>query len=184
MKKVKLPLSNSNIGSLKAGEIVLLDGTLFTARDAAHKRLFNEFQISNFKLKNAKVKTHNVFSFLKSQTIYYAGPSPAAKGRVIGSCGPTTSARMDVYTPFLLKAGIKGMIGKGRRSDEVVNAIKKYRAVYFVAIGGAGAFYSKRIKRAKVVAYKDLGPEAIYKLEVENFPVVVGIDSRGRTIYK
>lgn len=166
-KRIFIPASDYSLASMGAGDRVLLCGVIYTARDAAHKRMVERLSFD-----------------IKGQIIYYAGPTPAPPGRPIGSCGPTTSARMDGYTPLLLKMGLKGMIGKGSRSDEVVKAIRKYKAIYFIAIGGAGALLSKKIKSAEIVAYKDLGPEAIYKLEVEDFPVVVGIDSRGRSIFK
>ena len=166
-KKVFTPLTNSEIKKLKAGEQILLSGVIYTARDAAHKRMIRKLPFN-----------------IKGQVIYYTGPTPAPPGKIIGSCGPTTSARMDIYTPELLKIGLKGMIGKGNRCDETIKAIKKYKAIYFVAIGGAGALLSKKIKSAKVIAYKDLGPEAIYRLEVKDFPVIVGIDSCGKNILK
>lgn len=158
--------------SLKAGDEVRISGTLYIARDQAHKRLCEALK------KGTKLPIP-----LEGQIIYYAGPTPAPKGKAIGSCGPTTASRMDAFTPALLKAGLKGMIGKGRRGDEVVKAIKKYKAVYFVTIGGAGAYLSQCIKKSKVVAYPDLGPEAIYKVEVEDFPAYVAIDSIGKSIY-
>ncbi|MBI5144930.1 MAG: fumarate hydratase C-terminal domain-containing protein, partial [Candidatus Omnitrophica bacterium] len=120
---------------------------------------------------------------LKGSIIYYCGPTKTPKGKVIGSCGPTTSSRMDEFTPALLRAGLKGMIGKGRRAKEVIAAMKKYKAVYFLAYAGCGALLAKYVKNARVVAYRDLGPEAIYALAVKNFPLIVGIDSRGRSIY-
>lgn len=166
-KKVFTPLTGSEIRKLKVGEQVLLNGVIYTARDAAHKRMMKKLPID-----------------LGGQVIYYAGPTPAPPGRVIGSCGPTTSARMDVYVLALLKHGLKGMIGKGSRSDEVRRAIKKYKAIYFVAIGGTGALLSKKIKSAKIVAYADLGPEAIHRLEVKDFPAIVGIDSHGKNIFE
>ena len=166
-KRIVVPLSNSSLLNLRAGDRVLLCGVIYTARDAVHKRMIKKLPFD-----------------IKGQVIYYAGPTPAPPGRPIGSCGPTTSARMDVYTPLLLKLGLKGMIGKGSRSSEVIKAIRKYRAVYFVAIGGAGALLSKKIKSAKIIAYKDLGTEAIYKLEIKDFPVIVGIDSRGKNIFE
>jgi len=182
MKKVKLPLDDSVIKQLKAGDRILLEGIVYTARDAAHKKMQKKNQ--NRFSKGRQLKTQDLPFNIKGQVIYYTGPTPAPPGKVIGSCGPTTSARMDVYTPALLKSGLKGMIGKGDRSQEVRRAIKKYGAVYFVAIGGTGALLSKKVKSAKIIAYKDLGPEAIYKLEIKDFPVVVGIDSRGNSIYK
>ncbi|MFA5103893.1 MAG: fumarate hydratase C-terminal domain-containing protein [Candidatus Margulisiibacteriota bacterium] len=162
MKKLTLPLSKEKIGGLKAGDEVLISGKLYTARDAAHKK---GLPIS-----------------VKGQTVYYVGPTPARKGAVIGSAGPTTSLRMDKYTPALLKKGLAAMIGKGKRSLEVVNAIIQNRAVYFVTIGGAGAYLSKRIISSKIVAYKELGTEAVRQIEVKDFPAVVAIDSKGKMI--
>jgi fumarate hydratase subunit beta len=165
-KKISVPFREEEIRKLKAGDLVKLSGVIYTARDAAHKRMMKKLPFN-----------------IKGQVIYYAGPTPAPPGRSIGSCGPTTSARMDVYTPFMLKKGLKGMIGKGNRSSEVIKAVKKHKAIYFVAIGGAGALLSRKIKSAKIIAYRDLGAEAIYRLEVEDFPAVVGIDSHGNSIY-
>jgi fumarate hydratase subunit beta len=162
MRKISLPLTRDVIKTLKPGEQVLLRGPLLTARDAAHKRLSDAIN------SNKKIPVS-----LKGETIYYTGPTPKRAGEIIGSCGPTTSSRMDPFTPLLLKHGIVGMIGKGERSKEVTAAIKKYKAVYFITIGGAGAYLSEKVKSAKVIAYKDLGPEAIYKLTVEDFPAIV-----------
>ncbi|MFA5097719.1 MAG: Fe-S-containing hydro-lyase [Candidatus Margulisiibacteriota bacterium] len=171
MKKIGLPAEKGSLTALKAGDRVLLSGILLTARDAAHKILFELLQ------KGKKLPAE-----LKGQIVYYVGPTPARPGKAIGSAGPTTSARMDRYTPALLSAGLIGMIGKGKRSKEVVDAIIKKKAVYFAAIGGAGAYLSKRIKASKVVAYPELGTEAIRRIKVEDFPVVVAIDSRGKSI--
>lgn len=157
---------------LKAGEWFNYSGILFTARDQAHKRLVEA-------IKKGKKLPLN----LKGAIIYYCGPTKTPKGKIIGACGPTTSSRMDEFTPTLLKAGVKGMIGKGSRSKEVIAAIKKYKSVYFLTYAGCGALLSKYVKKVKVVAYPDLGPEAILKLEVENFPLIVGIDPEGRNIY-
>ena len=168
MKKIKIPLDENQIKGLKAGEPVLLSGTIYTARDQAHKRLLEE------KRKGCS---------WEGQVIYYCGPTRKPAGKTIGSCGPTTSSRMDCFTPDLLRRGLKGMIGKGKRSKEVIAAIKKYRAVYFLTFSGCGALLSKYVRRAKSVAYKDLGPEAIYKLEVKDFPLIVGVDSRGKSVY-
>lgn len=162
MKKIYLPLTAGGIKNLRTGEEALLSGTVYTARDQAHKRLVEL-------LKNKKRLPVD----LKRAVIYYCGPTKTRPGAVIGSCGPTTSARMDAFAPVLIKAGLKAMIGKGSRSKEVIAAIKKYKAVYFVTIGGAGAYLSKRVKKARVAAFEDLGPEAIYKLEVKDFPVIV-----------
>ena len=171
--KITIPLIKEKIEKLKIGDNILLKGTIYTARDAAHKRLVKA-------LNNGEKLPFP----LQGQIVYYTGPTPAKPGQSIGSCGPTTSSRMDFYTPFLLKEGLKGIIGKGERSEEVIKAIKQYKAVYFVATGGAGAFLSKRIKRCALVSYSDLGPEAIYKLEVEDFPVIVAIDSEGNNLFK
>jgi len=176
MKKIQLPLTKDIIKQLRAGEKVLLCGKVYTARDAAHKKIY-------CKMQNAKCKSQNLPFNIKGQTIYYSGPAPAPKGMPIGSCGPTTSARMDRYTPLLLKLGLKGMIGKGNRSEDVKKAIKRSGAVYFTAVGGTGALLSRKITKAKVIAFRDLGPEAIYELELKDFPVLVGIDSYGRSIY-
>ena len=173
MKRLNLPLRDKDIRRLKAGQSLLLSGRLYTARDAVHKILANL-------LKNRKKPPIS----LKGITIYYTGPAPAPPRRVIGSCGPTTSARMDVFTPPLLRAGVKAMIGKGRRSKTVKEAIKKYRAVYLLAPAGCGALLSGRIAQKKLIAYKNLGPEAIYELKVKDFPVIVGIDSKGKDVFK
>lgn len=173
MRKLKVPLSDKDIADLKAGDQVSLSGIIYTARDAAHKRMVE-----------GMARREPLPIDIKGQILYYVGPTPAKPGQVIGSAGPTTSSRMDVYTPRLLEAGLKGMIGKGKRSSEVVDAIKKCKAVYFAAAGGAGALLSKRIKRAEVVAYDDLGPEAIYRLEVDDFPVIVVNDINGNDLYE
>jgi fumarate hydratase subunit beta len=146
MRKIVLPLTKDIINTLRPGEMVLLNGPLLTARDAAHKRLADS-------LKSGK----KIPVLLKGETVYYVGPTPHRKGEAIGSCGPTTSSRMDPFTPLLLKNGLIGMIGKGERSKEVNMAIKKHKAVYFITIGGAGAYLSEKVKSAKVIAYKDLG---------------------------
>lgn len=173
MKKINTPLDEKQIKSLKAGDMVKLSGTIYTARDQAHKRLVQAIS------RGAKLPI-----VLKGAIIYYCGPAATPKGRIIGSCGPTTSSRMDGFTPFLLSCGLKGMIGKGQRSKEVTTAIKKFKSVYFLAYAGCGALLSKYIKKAKPVAYKELGPEAICQLEIEDFPLIVGIDSKGNNIYK
>ncbi|MDD5449973.1 MAG: FumA C-terminus/TtdB family hydratase beta subunit [Candidatus Omnitrophica bacterium] len=162
MKKIKLPLTDEIIKNLKIGDDVSLSGTVYTARDQAHKRLTDLIK----KKKKLPVE-------LKGQVVYYCGPTKTMPGKIIGSCGPTTSARMDGFTPLLLRYGIKGMIGKGGRSKEVIEAIKRNKAVYFVTIGGAGAYLSKKVMKASVAAFKDLGPEAIYKLEIKDFPAIV-----------
>ena len=160
------------IQNLKAGDKLFYSGTIYTARDQAHKRLADAIK------KKKKLPVD-----LKNAIIYYCGPTPAPRGKAIGSCGPTTSSRMDAFTPLLLEAGLKGMIGKGRRSKKVKEAIKKYKGVYFITHAGCGALLSQYVKKAKTVAYKNLGPEAIYKLDVENFPLIVCIDSKGRDLY-
>lgn len=171
-KKICLPLREEMLSSLKAGDEVLLSGIIYTGRDAAHKRMIETIK------ENKPLPVD-----LRNQVIYYVGPCPAKPGEVIGSCGPTTSGRMDAYTPTILEQGLKGMIGKGERSQAVVESMKKNKAVYFTAIGGAGALLSNRVKEATVVAYEDLGAEAIYRLLVEDFPVVVTIDSLGNNLY-
>ena len=159
--------------NLKTGDKILFSGTIYTARDQAHKRLVEA-------IKRRKRLPIN----LKGAFIYYCGPTATPKGKTIGSCGPTTSSRMDEFTPALLKAGVKGMIGKGSRAESVIQAIKKFHAVYFLTYAGCGALLSRYVKKAVPVAYKDLGPEAIYKLEVKNFPLIVGIDVKGKNIYR
>jgi fumarate hydratase subunit beta len=171
MKRVYLPLTRDIRTKLRAGEEFFLCGRMYTARDAVHKRLHDAIKAG----KQLPID-------LGDNVLYYCGPTPAKPGMVLGSCGPTTSARMDKFTPLLLEKGLGASIGKGRRSKEVVRSIKKYKSVYLAAIGGAGAYLSSKIKRAKVVAYKDLGAEAIYELWVEDFPVVVAIDSKGRAL--
>lgn len=175
MKKIKIatPLTKKVIRKLKAGDVVLITGRLFTARDLAHKLLFSS-------LKKKKKLPVN----LKGQIIYYTGPTTTPKGKTIGSCGPTTSSRMDKFTPALLKAGLAATIGKGQRGQEVVRAIKKFKALYLVAPAGCGAYLSKTVKKASVLKYKELGPEAVFSLEVKDFPAVVAIDSKGSCIYK
>ena len=171
MKKITIP-SAKEIEKLKAGDEALISGVIYTARDQAHCRL-----------RDALKQQKNLPLDLKGAAIYYCGPTRTPPGKVIGSCGPTTSLRMDEFTPDLLKAGLRIMIGKGRRSEDVRRAIKKYHAVYFLTLAGCGALLSKYAKHAKPYVYKDLGPEAIFALEVEDFPVIVGIDARGRSIY-
>ncbi len=165
--KIVTPLERKEIRKLKAGDEILLSGVIYTARDAAHKRMVKKLPFD-----------------LRNQVIYYTGPTPAPPGKIIGSCGPTTGYRMDPYTPTLLRWGLKGMVGKGDRSKEVIEAIKRYQSLYLIALGGCGALYSQFVKRVKLIAYPDLGCEAILKLEVKNFPLIVGIDSYGRDIYK
>ena len=172
-KYIKIPLSDEDARSLKAGDYVYLTGTIYTARDAAHKRM-----------QEALEQGETLPMEMKNNVIYYMGPSPAREGRPIGSAGPTTASRMDKYAPQLLDLGLGAMIGKGKRSPEVIEAIKRNQSVYFAAVGGAGALLSKCIKKSEVVAYDDLGTEAIRKLEVEDFPVVVVIDCEGNNLYE
>ena len=172
-KKISLPLTEKDLTELKAGDSVLLTGILYTARDAAHKRMIQA-------LDQRRPPPFDI----RGQTIYYTGPSPARPGQPIGSAGPTTSGRMDPYSPRLIAEGLKGMIGKGIRSQAVRDAIKEHRAIYMAAIGGAGALISKTIKKSEVVAYEELGPEAILRLEVEDFPVTVINDIYGGDLYQ
>ena len=173
MMKIRSPLMVDVISSLKAGDEVLLSGTVFTARDVAHKRFVDLLE-----------KGQSLPLELDGQIIYYTGPSPAKPGDLIGSAGPTTSYRMDQFSPLLLRqCGLKGMIGKGNRGHEVVEAIKESKAVYFAALGGAGALIAQRIISSEVVCYDDLGPEAVRKLVVEDLPLVVAIDSQGNNLY-
>lgn len=171
-KYINAPFEDNIIQNIKAGDFVYITGTIYTARDAAHKRMYE-----------ALLKGESLPFDVKNNIIYYLGPTPAREGQVIGSAGPTTSSRMDKYTPLLLDKGLKGMIGKGKRSDEVKTSIVKNQAVYFAAIGGAGALLSKSIKSSKVIAYDDLGTEAIRELYVENFPVIAVIDCEGNDKY-
>lgn len=170
---IKVPLSDEDAKSLKAGDYVYLSGTIYTARDAAHKRMYEALN-----------QGQELPISMKDNVIYYMGPSPAREGRPIGSAGPTTASRMDKYAPSLLDLGLKGMIGKGKRTKEVKDAIVRNRAVYFAAVGGAGALLSKSIISSQVIAYDDLGTEAIRKLEVKDFPVIVVIDSEGNNLYE
>jgi fumarate hydratase subunit beta len=166
------PLSDSDVEALSAGDQVVLSGTLYTARDAAHARLADLLE-----------KGEPLPFDLRGQVIYFVGPTPAPPGRPIGSAGPTTSYRMDPYSPLLIEHGLKGMVGKGKRSAEVVEAMRTHKAVYLAAVGGAGALISQRITAAEVVAYEDLGPEAIRRLTVVDFPAVVVNDCRGGDLY-
>ena len=172
-KYIKVPLSDEDARSLKAGDYVYLTGTIYTARDAAHKRM-----------QEALEQGEALPMEMKNNVIYYMGPSPAREGRPIGSAGPTTASRMDKYAPSLLDLGLIGMIGKGKRTKEVKDAIIRNGAVYFAAVGGAGALLSKSITSSEVIAYDDLGTEAIRRLEVQNFPVIVVIDSEGNNLYE
>ena len=172
-RHIQVPLQEQDIEKLKAGDYVYLTGTIYTARDAAHKRMYDSMK-----------KGESLPIELKGNVLYYLGPSPAREGQVIGSAGPTTSSRMDKYTPDMLDAGLKGMVGKGKRSPEVIEAMKRNHAVYFAAVGGAGALLSQCIKEAEVVAYDDLGTEAIRRLYIENLPVIVVIDKDGNNLYE
>ena len=170
---VNAPMSKEDAKSLKAGDMVFLNGIIYTARDAAHKRMYETLQ-----------KGETLPMDLKNNIIYYMGPSPAREGRPIGSAGPTTASRMDKYTPALLDLGLGAMVGKGKRSPEVKDAIVRNGSVYMAAIGGAGALLSKSIVASEVIAYDDLGTEAIRKLTVKNFPAIVVIDSEGNNLYE
>lgn len=170
---INAPIDGNITKNLKAGDYVYITGTIYTARDAAHKRMFEALE-----------KGEEIPFDLNNNIVYYLGPTPAREGQVIGSAGPTTSSRMDKYTPLLMQHGLRGMIGKGKRSGEVIDAIKQYQGVYFAAVGGAGALLSKCIKASEVIAYDDLGTEAIRKLQVENLPVIVVIDSAGNNLYE
>ena len=172
-RHIKAPFNEDEVKTLKAGDYVYISGTIYTARDAAHKRMYEALQ-----------NGQEVPMSLKDNVVYYMGPSPAREGRPIGSAGPTTASRMDKYAPRLLDLGLIGMIAKGKRNEAVKEAIMRNGAVYFAAVGGAGALLSQRIKKAEVVAYDDLGAEAIRRLEVENFPVVVVMDSEGNNLYE
>lgn len=172
-KYINAPLKEEEIINLNAGDYVYITGTIYTARDAAHKRMFE-----------AVLRGEELPLSVKDNIIYYLGPTPEKDGQVIGSAGPTTSSRMDKYTPLLLDNGLKGMIGKGKRNSEVIDSIIKNKGVYFAAVGGAGALLSKKIKNSKIIAYEDLGTEAIRELYIENFPVIVVIDSYGKNLYE
>lgn len=171
--KINTPLTQETVEKLRIGQRVLLNGKIYTGRDAAHKKLVELLEAGD-----------ELPIELKDQVIYYVGPSPAKPGKVIGSAGPTTSGRMDAYAPKLMAQGLRGMIGKGKRLPEVVKAMKQHKAVYFAAVGGAAALISKRIKSCKVIAYPELGPEAIHELEVEDFPVIVVNDALGGDLYE
>ena len=170
---IHAPLDPKEVRELRAGDYVYISGTIYIARDAAHKRM-----------QEALDRGEALPVSLENNIIYYMGPSPAREGRPIGSAGPTTASRMDKYTPRLLDLGLKGMVGKGKRTREVQEAIVRNGAVYFAAVGGAGALLSKRILSSQVIAYDDLGAEAVRKLTVENFPVIVVIDSQGNNLYE
>ena len=172
-KDISAPLVEGEVSELKAGDYVYITGTIYSARDAAHQRMYD-----------AMNKQEEIPMPLENQVIYYMGPSPAREGRPIGSAGPTTSSRMDKYAPLLMDHGLKGMIGKGKRSESVKEAIMRNGCVYFAAVGGAGALLSKAIKSSKVIAYDDLGAEAIREMKVEKFPAIVVIDKEGHNLYE
>ena len=170
---ITTPLTTQKVEELRAGDYVYITGTIYTARDAAHQRMYE-----------CILQDRNIPINLQDNIIYYLGPTPEREGQVIGSAGPTTSSRMDKYTPVMLDRGLKGMIGKGKRSKEVIASMVQNKAVYFAAVGGAGALLSKKIIESKVIAYDDLGTEAIRELKVEEFPVIVVIDSKGDNLYE
>ncbi len=172
-KYITTPLTAQKVEELQAGDYVYITGTIYTARDAAHQRMYETM------LQEGPIPID-----LQDNIIYYLGPTPEREGQVIGSAGPTTSSRMDKYTPMLLDRGLKGMIGKGKRSKEVIESMVQNKSVYFAAVGGAGALLSKKIKSSKVIAYDDLGTEAIRELQVEEFPVIVVIDAKGNNLYE
>jgi len=172
-RRIQLPLDDETILSLKAGQSVLLTGTMITGRDAAHQRLFDAIQ------------NHEPLPIkLEGEVIYYVGPAPSKPGVSVGSAGPTSSYRMDKYAPLLIEKGLKGMIGKGNRSSEVIESMKKHKCVYFAAIGGLGAMISKSIMASEVICYEELGPEAIYRFWVKDFPAIVVIDVYGNNLYE
>mgnify|MGYP002512359574 FL=1 len=170
---ISVPFTIEQAKQLKAGDVVTIDGIIYTARDAAHKRMIEEYD-----------KTRKFPFDIKNQIVYYAGPAPAKPSQVIGSVGPTTSYRMDAYSPELLKFGLRGMIGKGMRNKEVIEAMKQYGGVYFGATGGAGALLANHVLKSDVIAYEDLGAEAILKIEVKDFPAIVVIDKNGNNLYE
>ncbi len=185
-KHIKVPFSKDELKDLNAGDYVYISGTVYSARDAAHKRMYDAILSSGYE--DADGKTLYEKGILPvdvtDNVLYYLGPTPAREGQVIGSAGPTTSSRMDKYTPLLLEKGLNGMIGKGKRSEQVIKSIVENKAVYFAAVGGAGALLSKCIKQSEVIAYDDLGTEAIRKMVVEDFPAIVVIDSNGNNLYE
>lgn len=172
-KYITVPLDSGDVSSLHAGDYVYLSGTIYTARDAAHKRMYETL-----------ARGEKLPMEMENNVIYYMGPSPAREGRPIGSAGPTTASRMDKYAPTLMDLGLKGMIGKGKRSRDVKDAIVRNGGVYFAAVGGAGALLSRSVTKSVVIAYEDLGTEAIRKLEVKDFPCIVVIDSQGNDLYE
>lgn len=189
-KHITVPFQEEELRTLRAGDYIYLSGTIYSARDAAHKRMFDiiceeQEKHPEMEYTGTDLFKKNILPFdITGNTIYYLGPTPAKPGQVIGSAGPTTSSRMDKYTPLLLSKGLKGMIGKGKRSQAVIDAIVKEKAVYMAAVGGAGALLSKCIKESEIIAYDDLGTEAIRKMRVENLPVIVVIDGEGNNLYE
>ncbi|MCG8502148.1 MAG: Fe-S-containing hydro-lyase [Firmicutes bacterium] len=173
IKNIKVPLTTEAVKDLKAGERVTISGVIYTARDAAHAKLLKALEAGEA-----------LPLELEGAVIYYVGPCPAKEGQIIGSCGPTTSYRMDSFAPTLINKGLKGMIGKGPRDEKVINAMKENNAVYFAAIGGAAAVIANAVKKAEVIAYPELGTEAVRRLEVEDFPCIVAIDSKGNNLYE
>ncbi len=173
MRRLTVPFGKNMLGSLKAGEEVLLNGTIYTARDQAHKRMAEAVKAGR-----------GLPIDLKGACIYYCGPTHTPYGRVIGSCGPTTSSRMDAFTPLLLLSGLRAVIGKGARSQEVRDALRKHKGVYFLTYAGCGALLSGCVKKRSVAVYGDLGPEAVFRMEVEDFPLIVAIDTMGNSVYK
>jgi fumarate hydratase subunit beta len=172
-KYITTPLNETTINNLNAGDYVYITGTIYSARDAAHKRMYESI-----------LKGEEIPFDIKNSIVYYLGPTPEREGQVIGSAGPTTSSRMDKYTPLLMEYGLKGMIGKGKRSGEVIDSIIKYNGVYLAAVGGAGALLSKKIIRSKIIGYEELGTEAIREMYVEEFPTIVVIDRKGNNLYE
>lgn len=177
--KIQTPLTDAVVAKLSAGDKVILSGTIYTSRDAAHKRIYDEILLAKKENRQSKLPFD-----LKGSVIYYVGPTPAKPGQVIGSAGPTTSYRMDAYSPLLMEHGLKGMIGKGKRAPEVIEAMKKHHAVYFAAVGGAAVLLAQHIKKAELIAYEDLGAEAVRRLEVEDFPLIVINDINGKDLYE
>ena len=185
-KHINAPFDKEQVKDLKAGDYVYISGTIYSARDAAHKRMYDAILASEYSDADGKtLYEKGVIPFdLTNNVIYYLGPTPAKEGQVIGSAGPTTSTRMDKYTPLILSKGLNGMIGKGKRGQAVIDSIIKDQALYFAAVGGAGALLSGCIKESEVIAYDDLGAEAIRKMRVENFPAIVVIDCQGNNLYE